>query len=90
MTRMTSKGQVTIPKDVRDKLGIGPGSDIGFREEGGLMVIEPEKKHTPTEDAADRMIRVLIEFGKTAKRIPMTDKELMALTRNYSSDADLD
>ncbi len=26
--RVTSKGQVTIPKEVRDKLGIEPGSPI--------------------------------------------------------------
>jgi antitoxin PrlF len=30
-TTVTSKGQVTIPKPVRDHLGIGPGSQIAFR-----------------------------------------------------------
>jgi antitoxin PrlF len=90
MSRMTSKGQVTIPKEIRDKLGIGPGSDVGFREEGGQMIIEPEKRAATAEDPADHMIRVLVEFGKTAKRLPMTDKELMALTRDYPTDADLD
>lgn len=90
MTRVTSKGQVTIPKEIRDKMGIGPGSDIGFREEGGQMIIEPERHTKTNEDAADHMIRVLVEFGKTAKRMPMTDKELMALTREYPTDADID
>ena len=27
---ITSKGQVTIPKDIRDKLKIGPGDQIDF------------------------------------------------------------
>ena len=28
--RVTTKGQVTIPKDIRDLLGIEPGSDVEF------------------------------------------------------------
>ena len=30
-TTITSKGQVTIPKPIRDYLGIGPGSQVNFR-----------------------------------------------------------
>ena len=40
-TTVTSKGQVTIPKPVRDHLGISPGSKIAFRRAAdGTMVIE--------------------------------------------------
>ncbi len=34
MTRMTSKGQVTIPTHIRDKLGVSAGDEIGVREDG--------------------------------------------------------
>jgi AbrB family looped-hinge helix DNA binding protein len=37
--RVTSKGQVTIPKEVRDKLGVHAGEDIGFEEREGLFVV---------------------------------------------------
>ncbi len=37
--RVTSKGQVTIPKDVRDRLGIGPGSEVDFVERGGAVLL---------------------------------------------------
>lgn len=32
-SRITSKGQVTIPKDVRDRLGLRPGDEIEFVED---------------------------------------------------------
>jgi AbrB family looped-hinge helix DNA binding protein len=89
MTRMTSKGQVTIPKDVRDKLGIVPGSDIGFREEGGQMIIEPENA-TLRENVGVQLVRHLQEMGMKAKRIPMTSEALMELTRGPFNDLDAD
>jgi len=40
-TTVTSKGQVTIPKPVRDRLGIVPGSRVEFRLAGdGSIIIE--------------------------------------------------
>jgi AbrB family looped-hinge helix DNA binding protein len=38
--RVTSKGQVTIPKEIRDKLGIGPGSEVEFVERDSLVTLE--------------------------------------------------
>ena len=32
---MTSKGQITVPKDVRDALGLKPGSKVVFVDVGG-------------------------------------------------------
>ncbi len=37
-TVVAERGQVTIPKDVRDKLGIGPGTLLQFSAEGGRLV----------------------------------------------------
>jgi AbrB family looped-hinge helix DNA binding protein len=37
--RMSSKGQVTVPKAVRDALGIGEGDDVVFRVEGNRAVL---------------------------------------------------
>ncbi|HWF41114.1 MAG TPA: AbrB/MazE/SpoVT family DNA-binding domain-containing protein [Acidothermaceae bacterium] len=37
--RVTSKGQVTVPKAVRDALGIETGDEVVFRVEGGRAVL---------------------------------------------------
>ena len=40
-TTVTRKGQATIPKRVRDHLGIGPGSEVTFRlADDGSIVVE--------------------------------------------------
>ena len=37
--RVGPKGQVVIPKDIRDRLGISPGSQVVFSEaSGGVLV----------------------------------------------------
>lgn len=36
---LTSKGQVTIPKSLRDKYGLDENTEIGFEDEGGAIRI---------------------------------------------------
>jgi antitoxin PrlF len=37
-TRLTKRGQVTIPKQLRDRLGAKPGTILEFSEEHGRLV----------------------------------------------------
>jgi len=41
--KVAERGQVTIPKALRDSMGIGPGTILEFHEEGGHIVIEKAK-----------------------------------------------
>ena len=41
MGNLTSKGQVTIPKEVRAHLGLQPGDEVGFRIVDGQVIVEP-------------------------------------------------
>ena len=39
MARMTSKGQITVPKAVRDALALHVGDNVHFRVEGEVVVL---------------------------------------------------
>ena len=39
---LTSKGQITVPSDVRRALGLGPGDQLGFRP-GGRVIALPRR-----------------------------------------------
>lgn len=77
-TTVTAKGQVTIPKPVRDFLGIGPGSRVSFgRTEDGRVELRPEG------GAPKR--RSLADLRGHAGPGPSTE-EIMALTRGEVTD----
>jgi AbrB family looped-hinge helix DNA binding protein len=38
-SKLTAQGQISVPVDVRRKLGIGPGSVLEWEEDGNQMVI---------------------------------------------------
>lgn len=44
---LTSKGQLTVPRVVRERLGVSQGDRITFRfDENGRLFLEPEAKST--------------------------------------------
>ncbi|BBO80237.1 AbrB family transcriptional regulator [Desulfosarcina ovata subsp. sediminis] len=71
--RVTTKGQITIPRKIREKLGIVPATEIDFVEENGRVYLVKKvgpanRKHT---------------FSKLrgVATVKMTTDEIMALTR---------
>ncbi len=38
-SRITAQGQISVPADVRQKLGIGPGSILEWEQEGDKIVV---------------------------------------------------
>lgn len=75
--RITSKGQVTIPKELRDELGFLPGTEVEFfGEEGELRVRRSESGRSRGEE----LVKHLREAGRRAN-FTMTTEEIMRLTR---------
>lgn len=51
--RVTEKGQVTIPKPIRDASGIRPGTEVRFSLEGGKVVLTPVASHVREDRRAE-------------------------------------
>ncbi|HEY8052471.1 MAG: AbrB/MazE/SpoVT family DNA-binding domain-containing protein [Steroidobacterales bacterium] len=74
-TNVTSKGQVTVPKSVRDYLGLKPGAAVTFeRLASGEVVLRPAKRGAKPRPTAFARLR-----GRASVR--MKTEEILALTR---------
>ncbi|GAX59575.1 regulators of stationary/sporulation gene expression [Candidatus Scalindua japonica] len=47
VSKLTSKGQITIPRKVRERLGISTGDKIQFKEKNGIFIIKKSVKESP-------------------------------------------
>jgi antitoxin PrlF len=72
--KVTEKGQVTIPKDLRDALGIGAGTEVEFDLSDDAIVV---RKSTKGPTRGQKLAERLRGRGDVA----MTTDEIMALTR---------
>lgn len=79
--RVTSKGQVTIPKHVRRRTGIRAGTDVEFGGQGSEIILtktDPRRKRGASagNEFADYLDRVtgVVDLG-------MTTDEFMELMR---------
>jgi AbrB family looped-hinge helix DNA binding protein len=75
--RITSKGQVTIPQEIREKLGLLPHSEVEFDIVGDSVRLRKARK--PTRMTRGDMIVAHLR-GRGSKRFRSTD-ELMRLLR---------
>ena len=62
MATMSSKGQVTLPKDIRNALGIDPGSRLAVTLSDNKIVISVKDEHS------DPAIASFFEYAGTGHR----------------------
>jgi len=72
--RITSKGQVTIPQQVRRELGLEPGDEVAIDVRDGVAQIVPV--HGPT-GRGRRVVAALVGRGDGE----LSTDEILALTR---------
>jgi AbrB family looped-hinge helix DNA binding protein len=72
--RLTTKGQVTIPQDIRERLGLLPHTEVEFAVEGDAVTIR--KAPQSRRRGRDLVARMR---GRAATRL--TTDEILALTR---------
>lgn len=77
--RVTSQGQITVPKAVRDALGLRPGDEIEFVPRGADLLVEVRPK------------RSVLDFAGVASHagaaIPPTAEEIDELIERGMTDA---
>jgi antitoxin PrlF len=74
--RITSKGQVTIPKGIRDEFGLLPGTEVEFvAEEGQIKVRKLKGARTRGQEIVDHLRQA------SGGDIPLTTEEIMRMTR---------
>ncbi len=73
--RITTKGQVTIPVDIREQLGLLPHTEVDFEVEGNTVRLR--KSESPEQGRGQRLIRRM--RGKAT--VAMSTDEIMILTR---------
>lgn len=74
--RITSKGQVTIPVEIRERLGLLPNSEVEFSVEGNAVRIR-KARGRPTGGRG----RSIVEHMRGRATSGMTTEQIMALTR---------
>ena len=81
--RITSKGQVTIPQAIREKLGLHPDTEVEFAIERGAAVI---RKRKGAPDIGELTVRRL----KQGPKMTMSSRQLLALLRDEPDELDAD
>lgn len=77
-TKITSKGQVTIPKKVRVHLGIGPGTSVDFllEPDGQVMLVKTDEGVGAARRKRNRFAAI-----RGSATMKMTTRQIMVLTR---------
>ena len=72
--RVTEKGQVTIPKELRDALGLGAGTEVAFERADDAVIV---RKVEGRSNRGQAMVSRLRGRGD----VRLSTEEIMALTR---------
>jgi antitoxin PrlF len=72
--QVTDKGQVTIPKHIRDAAGVHPGSEVAFTLEGGKIVISK----ISTGKKIDRRAKLRAAAGKVQASLDPRFRQMSA------------
>lgn len=74
-SKVTAQGQISVPAEIRRKLGIGPGSVLEWDQEGGHVIVRRTGRYSSEEVHA-------AVFGKAAPK-PRKLEELKAGIRRH-------
>ena len=71
--KITTKGQVTIPIEMRERLGLYPHTEVVFRIDGDCLIVE--------KTSSNHRGTALVERMRGRGTVHMTTDQTLALTR---------
>jgi AbrB family looped-hinge helix DNA binding protein len=74
---LTTKGQVTIPQDIRNRLGLMPGTRVVFDVVGDSVRI----RRAGEQDRGQALVAHLRDAGRRAAGPRLSTDQILALTR---------
>ncbi len=86
--RLTSKCQVTVPKHIREKLGVGPGSNVEFVEKSGEVVLVKESELGTARERRMQEFRRWLEKVRGTGDSGMSADEILEMTRGPFDDVE--
>ena len=87
---LTSKGQITLPKSIRQTLGVSTGGKVAFELRGGEVIVTraESEHHDPAISAFLSLLEADIRNGKHVGTLPV--ELAQAMDENAGHDPDLD
>ncbi len=81
--RVTSKGQVTIPRDLRELAGIEPNSEVVFTVEDGKLIVAPKgNRHSDADRTRLAALMQTLDALEGTGDQTINAEALMAMTRD--------
>lgn len=74
--RLTSKGQVTIPQNIRELAGLKPYDEVEFEYRNKQIIVRPVKRATSPANEAIALLR-----GSANSNIGLSADEWLEMTR---------
>ncbi len=68
-SKITSKGQVTIPAEIREDMGLTPGTDVVFMEVDDMVILKK----------SEELLSAFKVYEERAKELKLTKKDLKEL-----------
>lgn len=86
MAKVDSKGRIVLPQDIREELGITPGTEVDVREEDGRAVIEPEDDPQEIIDRMEELIDEAVAEREAGETEPTPFEEMHPEVQEFADD----
>lgn len=80
MPKVDAKGRIVLPRAVRERLGIEPGTEVEIHEEDGKAVVEPEDD---PQEIIDRMEELIAETSPASEDTTPLEVDVDPIAQNH-------